>query len=231
MAKYIKNEDNVVHTWCGTPIEPGEYYMIPDQDKLKWANDSQLIIDIASGYAAVAKTDDETTDFTDVSEAINYLKDIINQLTNVDGYPLVAPTFEDAQGLTTVWKGRIYTATAGAVNIFDEPVTTQIKVRGGWYELMNDKAVAGDYVEFSIVDKDNILGLFGLYGLTVGVDVLELKKFIRTEYINPLRVGSKEVFESAGASTVYAGLYMRVTYHSTGVDDVDFKVVEKYHEI
>lgn len=37
----------------------------------------------------------------------------------------------------------------------------------------------------SIVDKDDVLGLFSTYGLTVGVDVLELKEFVEDFYAPP----------------------------------------------
>jgi len=73
--------------------------------------------------------------------------------------------------------------------------------------------------------------LFSTYGLTVGVDILELKKFVRTEYTNPDSANSRQEFISNGATSVYTGLYMRVAYLSTGLSDVKFKITEKYHEI
>lgn len=147
------------------------------------------------------------------------------------GLPVIAPTFEDTQGLTTVWKGYLYTASAGSLNFFDEEVTSQLVLRGGWYEIIDkDKVNVGDYLEFSIIDKNDVLGLFALYGLTVGVDVLELKKFVRTEYVNPNPAGIPD-FTAQGASPVTAGLFMRVSYMNTGAEDVRFKITEKYHEI
>lgn len=183
-------------------------------------------------FQTIIHTDgDMPTEYADYQANYQANKNKPVQTRNEEGLTIIAPTFEDAQGLTTVWKGRIYTATAGALNIFDELVTTQLKVRGGWYELLDNKAVINDYLEFAIVDKDDVLGLFAAYGLTVGQDVLELKKFVRTEYINPMTAGQRQDFESNGASTVYAGLYMRVYYNSTGSEDVKFKIMEKYHEI
>lgn len=145
------------------------------------------------------------------------------------GNPVFAPTFEDAQGLTTVWKGHLYTAQPNSLNIFDEVVTTQLKLRGGWYKILDSSANIGDYIEFSIVDKDDILGLFGLFGLTINEDVLELKKFVRTEYISP-EDKSRQDFQSLGASEVMAGLYFRTYYYNSGSVSVNFSVSEKYHE-
>lgn len=151
------------------------------------------------------------------------------QLRNAEGYAVLAPTFEDSQGLTTVWKGHLYTAQPNSLNIFDEIVTTQLKLRGGWYKILDANANIGDYIEFSIVDKDNVLGLFSLFGLTVGVDILELKKFVRTEYISPLDIARQD-FQSAGASEVMAGLYFRTQYYNSGLIPVKLSVTEKYHE-
>jgi hypothetical protein len=141
---------------------------------------------------------------------------------NADGTPVSAPTFEDTDGLAPQWEGHLYIATAGATNIFDEVVTTEKRLRGGWYELMDDNAAVGDVVEFAVVDKDDVLGLFTLFGLTVGVDVLELRKYVKKDYVNPAVKGRQE-FIGNSAFTVCAGLYLRSTYVSTGLDDVVFK--------
>lgn len=146
-----------------------------------------------------------------------------------NGFPVMAPTFEDAQGLTTVWKGYLYTAEPNSLNIYDELVTTQLKLRGGWYKLLDDTANIGDYIEFSVIDKDDTLGLFSMFGLTVGEDILELKKFVRTEYVNPASF-ERQDFQSGGASEVMQGLYFRTYYFNSGDNPVKFTVTEKYHE-
>lgn len=225
---WVKNNHIEQKNWCGQGIDPGEYYLIEAFEVSRWQTNSVFLVDLANGVAVLAKSDSGSDDIIDVAKALAFLND--KPPTDENGIPVVAPTFEDTQGLTVVWKGRLHTAIAGSLNIFDHPVITQIKVRGGWYELMDGNAAIGDYIEFSIIDKDNILGLFSAYGLTEGVDILELKKFIRTEYVNP-KISARQDFSADGASTVIAGLYMRVSYLSTGVDDVQFKVMEKYHEL
>lgn len=140
----------------------------------------------------------------------------------------VSPSFEDSQGLSTAWKGHLYVAQPNSLNIYDEQISTQLKLRGGWYNTFTASTL-GDYVEFSIVDKDNVLGLFSLFGLTVGQGVLELKKFVKTAYVNP-NLGNRKEFISAGASEIMAGLYFRVYYYNSGSSSVTFSVTEKYHE-
>ena len=146
-----------------------------------------------------------------------------------DGNPVLAPTFEDTQGLYPEWRGYLYTATAGATNIFDEVVTTEKQLRGGWYELFDDNAVVNDYLEFAVVDKDDVLGLFALYGMTVGVHVLELKKYVKTEFINPTKK-ERQIFMPQSTFVVTAGLYLRTIYESTGQNNVTFKVVTHVFE-
>jgi hypothetical protein len=77
---YIKNIDTIDHTYQGQLIEDGTYFLIPDIDKLKWRNDSTLLADIASGDVLVAKDDSTNNDITDISEAIDYLKNITTNI-------------------------------------------------------------------------------------------------------------------------------------------------------
>ncbi|MBT8428496.1 MAG: hypothetical protein KJN79_01150 [Gammaproteobacteria bacterium] len=146
-----------------------------------------------------------------------------------EGKPISAPTFEDTGGLHPQWVGHLYTATAGATNIFDEEVTTEKQLRGGWYEVFGSDAAQGDYVELAVVDKNDTLGLFSTYGLTVGEDVLELKKYVKTEYVNPVSTG-RQVFIANSVFVVTSGLFIRTIYESTGEANVVFKVVTLAYE-
>ncbi|MFX1590479.1 MAG: hypothetical protein ACFFC1_20285, partial [Promethearchaeota archaeon] len=100
-----------------------------------------------------------------------------------EGAMVIAQTY-GATPETAVWKKRKHTAIAGQTTFFDILVTTEIRIRGGSYKILDfSKVHEDDYVEFSVVDKDDVLGLFSTDGLEVGVDILELKKFVKTEYI------------------------------------------------
>lgn len=204
---------------------------------LQWEeNDSMYCVKAIDGthevQTCVLKTTPKSAAQTDFED--NYKSNGNKSLTNDEGQPIMAPTFEDDLGLTAAWQGHLYSATKDTLNIYDELVTTQLKLRGGWYELIHPpgtpQAELGDYLEFSIVDKDDVLGLFSTYGLTVGVDVLELGKFVRKDYLNPHTM-ERQVFKVAGAFDVLPGLYFRTYFRSFGTtNDVDFKVVIHYHE-
>ena len=144
--------------------------------------------------------------------------------TDDEGNPIQAPAFENTGGLHPLWHGHLYSVTAGATNIFDELVTTEKRLRGGWFMLMDANAVVGDYIEESVIDKDDVLGLFATYALTVGVDVLELKKYVRTEYVHPKMEGVRQEFQANSVFTVVAGLYTRTIYESTGGNDLQIAV-------
>lgn len=155
-----------------------------------------------------------------------------------EGFPIVAPTWERTN-LDPIWKGFLYQATAkqnaedpAVYSMFDEPITRELLLRGGWYAIMSDGASSGDFIEFSIVDKDDILGMFGPSNLTVGNDVLELAKFVRTEYVSPTsnNIGVEHNFTTRGGFRLVPGLYMRTHYVSTGTTAPQFKVRLEYQE-
>lgn len=75
MAKYIKNNDTINRTWHGQEISPGAYYLIQEEERAGWANDSDLLDSICDGTAIVSKYDSSDGHILDHSDAINFLKD------------------------------------------------------------------------------------------------------------------------------------------------------------
>jgi len=71
MTKRIKNADTVEHTWVGQTIPASEYYTIDPTQELTWSSNSILLAAIASGTAVV---NDGTSDYVDLSAAIDFLK-------------------------------------------------------------------------------------------------------------------------------------------------------------
>jgi len=154
----------------------------------------------------------------------------VRQPVDSDGHPISAPTFENTGGLHPKWEGHLYDVVAGSLNFFDELIVTEKQLRGGWYEILDANAVVGDYIEQSVVDKDDVLGLFSTYGLTVGVDVLELKKYVKTEYVNPATAGQRQIFMANSTFVVMAGLYLRIAYESVGGTNIKLKVTTFAYE-
>ena len=148
--------------------------------------------------------------------------------TNADGNVMISASYEDVPE-QAVFKGRQHTAVAGETTFFDIEITTEIKMKKGSYHVQNiDDIVEGDYIEFSVIDKNDVLGLFGTYGLTVGVDILELHKFVRTEFIEKVGfdAGQNSFGDDVyGAFPVNSGLFFRIAYNSvaeSGANDIKF---------
>lgn len=119
-----------------------------------------------------------------------------------------------------VWKKRKHIANAGETTFFDIEITTEIKLESGGYKIINIEDIGtDDYIEFSIIDKNDIYspGLFSQIGLTIGEDILEIHKFVRTEFIDTENWTNFEV-NSARVFTVKQGLFLRIAYNSTNED-------------
>lgn len=113
-------------------------------------------------------------------------------------------------------------------NVFDIKIDETIVGRdnqveftsGAYYIREQDKITDNDYLEVSIVDKDNVTGLFEYYNLIPGEDVLELVKFIKTHSI----IGGRRILLDGGQSKIIPyGLYIRISYFSYGIEPFSFK--------
>lgn len=113
-----------------------------------------------------------------------------------------------AVGTAYLQKGFLITATSGQTTLSDKKFDFDIDLFGGAYEV-GTTANPGDYIEFEVIDKDNILG----YGENV-----VLNKYIETNYVLP---GSEYVHEEPVGSVIPAGIYLRVRYVSTGLVNVN----------
>jgi hypothetical protein len=107
-------------------------------------------------------------------------------------------------------QGFLFPITGGVVNIFDVSIDRQILVQGGGFWCTS--GTVGDHADFCVVDKDDTLGLFSLYGLQTGSDVLELSRWLKDWYLHPGL--NNEYVEAKTAGIVYQGLYLRAIYTS-----------------
>ena len=127
--------------------------------------------------------------------------------------------------------GLKFVATAGDTTFYDRLLTEAVQLRGGW-TWIGDTAVWGDEMYMSVIDKDDVLGLFALYGLTVGVDVLELTRYVKSFTVPPggIPVPGYQV-DPGTYSGLVAGLYLRTAYISEGAEDVNVILHYDWYEI
>lgn len=88
MAKFAKNTKQAADVWVGMTIQPNTYYELETSEYAKWANDSKVLADVASGDLIIAKKDNGSKDIVDVAEAINFLKDDLVEVDD-DGRQII----------------------------------------------------------------------------------------------------------------------------------------------
>jgi len=98
--------------------------------------------------------------------------------------------------------------------ILDFKITKELKIRGGDFWCSN--ASFGDTVDFEVIDRDDILGLFSTYGITQGTGYLSLSKPVDAisvppfaEYTYSIAMGTEQ--------DIKAGLYVRLKYVNASV--------------
>lgn len=170
---------------------------------------------------------------TEIADFETNYKDNANkplEKRSIDGATIIAPTLDDVQGLYPKKKMYKHQASAESIGIFDTVVDVEKRICGGEYWIYDedvDFIGENDYVEFSIVDKNDILGVFQYYGLSIeNGDVLELTKFVINDYIrkgNKLDGWHSVLYEGIkGTNILYPGLFMRVSINNEGINNFRF---------
>jgi hypothetical protein len=94
MSKYVKNNTDVIQTWCGQEFQPADVKLIPPLEEHTWSHASTFLIAVATGSALVSS--DGETFYTDFDEALSFLRDevpkdvIINDGAKVSQLPPVS---------------------------------------------------------------------------------------------------------------------------------------------
>lgn len=138
--------------------------------------------------------------------------------------PVFAPTYFR---IDESWRmeGIRFTASGNSTTMYDFRITKELLMQGGlwWVQTTSNT----DSADFSIVDKDNILGLHTLYGLPVGT-AIELKKFVKNYSIPPGTNNGQ--IQAPTVSPVVSGLYIRTTYDNNGDDPAEIGVNYIWYE-
>lgn len=129
-----------------------------------------------------------------------------------DGTPVMAPTFLHASEQARL-EGFVLETDPGEVGILDVEVTHQLLVQGGQFWVMD--AQKGDVAHFSIVDKNNVLGLHVLYGIPMGTPI-ELVRYVKG-YCLPTSPLWKDDIIMPTVAPVAQGLFIRCTYEAANV--------------
>ncbi len=147
-----------------------------------------------------------------------------------NGRLIVAPSFFYKDHMNTIQTSHRHDVVPGDINIYDTLVDQNCKLYGGEYWISSDtvnNVHEDDIIELSIIDKDDVLGYFGAYGLSKdNGDILELTKFVIDEYVkkgNPSDGYHTDLVSAVkGVSDIPVGLYVRTYYFSYGTENVRF---------
>ena len=148
---------------------------------------------------------------------------LVNLVTNqgrVDdqGVPVAAASpyaYADEDALYMGMGDQEWECPPGALSIFDMVVNTVVYVRGGIFWV--EGAARGSYAEFSVLDKDDVLGMHTQLGLPLGYPI-ELGKYAHRFSVPPvLPVWDKDIIMPT-AARVLPGLYMRCHFFNASTE-------------
>jgi len=210
MSKYIKNNTQSNITIQGREIQANSVYTIPSNLENEFANDDELLSKIISGDVCISSNG--STCLLNNNEQINFLKSLDIQPKDVNGYPLIKlSAFANNDGYRARFKGIKSTVTAGQTINIEHKITEERWINGVRLILKNHSE--DDYIDFEIVDVDNIFG----YGAGTVLD-----RFGEDWQIDDTRSLQGDVIVPYPAK-LYTNLYIRIKYHSTGQTDVKVK--------
>lgn len=145
--KRIKNNTQNSGTWCGQEIASGAYYTIPAAEYERWGNDDAVLQDIANADLLV---NDGAVDFTSVSLAINFLKDVDDGVRTDNAF--AAKTIKVNGVVKKLYKrqhGQQFACSAGNNDILFTVPYPWVKITG--IRLINGEAL--DTCSFYILDS------------------------------------------------------------------------------
>ena len=186
--------------------------------------DTEYILSIewdGINYRCNISKDDESGVLDDFISNYKNLMNVNANLVNQSfGYPLMKP----------IWRQYRMVINAGSRVFFDVRMQSCKLISGG-YIIRNLSDVSDDdVVEISVIDKDNVLGLFDEYDIPDdGTGFLELWKFLYNWH--PLLGNGGEYFSDniGGVFSLKDGLYVRFDYASNGSNDIKIDYVLNYY--
>jgi len=222
MEIWIKNTDSEEHTYSGQTILSSEYYMIEQDVELdKWQNNSQLLSDIGSGIAVVARSNSGTDDITDINLAINYLKGLGTQevkiIEQVQSSPFASKILENGKKLYAREHGvPKITIAAGSTQalVFEVPYAA-CKITGA--SIVGCQK--GDTCNFKILDTDA--------GLLTTIPLYPVNQF-GYDVNMPDGVYNREYNYDAD---LFLGLHVSIEYTNNGDEAIDISANLELHEV
>jgi len=210
---YLKNNSGQSKDYLGKTINSGEYRLIPESERVKWANNSTILIDIANSDLIVARMNDSNSDITDVNEAINFLKSDMSPSIHSKNFPFADKVLEDGRKVFRRKHGEFGIAPAeDSVTIQHTVLYAQAKINK--VELTNCKS--GDQVNLKVYDnaQGHIQIAMGVPPESVTPNLLLNQFGFDVEVCDGLYVD-----ESNYDADLIAGMIVELTYKNNDIVD------------
>lgn len=204
--KRIKNNDDVLHTWCGQEIQPGEYYTIQAGEEYAWSSDSILLTAIVDRTAIV---NNGVEDIMDTSMAIDFMKSAVPQKIHIESMPVFADKF--FRGM------RIYRRLHGIQATLVQGSNTIIwSVPYNWAKITSVQIIGGETLDFA-----SLIVLDSPTGTISGIPNFTLNQFGFSANISAGFFESKSKYDA----DLYKDLQIKIEYNSVSAKTVGFNFV------
>lgn len=199
------------------------YIYNKDVNPSRLAKEIRSNINITIGLISITKSNDNTniTFKTDLSAGEKTeLDSLVDAHTNTpldDEKPIMFQRALSSRGNFILRPiGFNFDVAAGTTKIHKELWTENLALRGGF--LIADGFKLGDAVSLRFVDDNNVLGL------GAGFVVQDyIKSYPLRPYVNE-NIGMIELIDEDISDKIPIGLYLEVTYVSTGVDNINCSI-------
>jgi hypothetical protein len=197
----VKNKTNQDVVWCGQGIDANGQYTLFEDEISRWAANQEFILKL---YSQEAVVNNGSNDIPDPSLALDTLKGFAPSVVQ----PL---PFASANGFRARNKGYSGVAQAGTTTDIDFQITEERYISA--VQTILSGHAEDDTLGFLIVDKN---GLYSPAGSILDV-------FAETWNVDHTS-NDQGVHESSYPARLYAGLFVRIRYTSTGSNPVKVKV-------
>lgn len=156
--------------------------------------------------SALSPTDE---DKLNVVVAAHYGEPLSRENFDVHGNPVFAPTFLSTSEQARL-EGYEISCEPDSTAILDVEVTVQMLVQGG--QFWSQDCVRGDKAHFSVVDKNDVLGLHTANGIPFGTPI-ELVRYVKN-YRLPTTTLFQEDIIMPTVAPIAPGLFLRTVYEA-----------------
>lgn len=202
MSKYLYNTTESDLSFVGKTLPAEDYYLIPANLELKFSITSEILSALSEGDLIISRSADSSGHITDLSSAVDYLKENLPKLVDSTNYPFAAKTLPDGKKLYQRIHGFSATVSGTPDNItFTVPYPT-CKIT----EIEILEGNTGDIVNFKVLDDTS-----GTYS---GVPNYVLNQFGFSVNIAEKFYSRKSNYDA----DLYYGMQVRLEYDSTASD-------------